>query len=173
MRKDTDVSGASPETSDNRSFLEARKRYRRPLWQRTVYTTNSISFYYFFITAKIRRNLRRIIFYSNHQNSRQKFGSSNHARLRCRLWRASARLHPSPYPARFLLHFLSWILKIAIISWCISQHDVSEHPFYMPVLVYWAELSIAGYCFPLGCCRFWGLNPLHARSHSASNHCSY
>ena len=44
-----------------------------------------------------------ILTYSNHQNSWQKFVGSNHARRRCRRWRASVRLHPSPCPARFPL----------------------------------------------------------------------
>ena len=41
--------------------------------------------------------------YSNHQNSWQKFGGTKRAWLRCRPWRASARLRPSPCPARFVL----------------------------------------------------------------------
>ena len=42
-------------------------------------------------------------YYSNHQNSWQKFGGTKRAWLRCRPWRASARLHPPPCPARFVL----------------------------------------------------------------------
>ena len=43
------------------------------------------------------------VVYSNHQNSWQKFGGTKRAWLRCRPWRASARLRPPPCPARFVL----------------------------------------------------------------------
>ena len=69
--------------------------------------------------ARFRRKMTGIVGAGNMSSTTwfttNQVSYSNHARLRCCLWRASARLHPSPYPARFLLpSFLPCVYQLVV-----------------------------------------------------------